>query len=86
MLTKPADMLQLEFRSIRNNPLWENTLLNVVVQCIILSGTFSMHFAGFKSNDTRSDQHPKGETATKDPRRVPGAGAEIEVLVQMQKI
>ena len=38
MLDKPADMLPLEFQSIKRRiPLWDNASLNVVVQGIILN-------------------------------------------------
>ena len=41
---------------------------------------------GWKTNDNRTDLHQKAEVAIKYARWVPGAGIDIEVLVQMQKI
>ena len=47
MLAKPADMLPLEFWSIKSRiPQWDKTSLNVAVQRIILNGRFLIHFAG----------------------------------------
>ena len=41
---------------------------------------------GWKTKDNRSDQHQKAETAIKYARRIPGAGIDIEVLVQTEKL
>ena len=50
MLAQPADMLPLEFRSVRRTiPLWDKTSLNVVVQRITLNGRSKMHVAGLKN-------------------------------------
>ena len=44
-----------------------------------------MHVAGWKTNDDRSDQHQKAETAIKYARWVSGAGIDNEVLVHIQE-
>ena len=87
MLAKPADMLPLEFWSIKRRiSKWDSTSLNVVVQRVILNGIFLIHVARMKTNDNRSNLHQKAETAINYARWVPGAGKDIEVVVQMQEI
>ena len=49
MLPKPAEILPIEFLSIKRKiPLWDNTSLSVVVQRILLNGRFLMHVEGLK--------------------------------------
>ena len=48
-LDKSAYNLPLEFWKIKRKiPMWNNTLLDVVVQRIKLNGTFSLHVAELK--------------------------------------
>ena len=41
---------------------------------------------GGRTNDNGSDLHQKAEVATENARQVPGAGIDIEVFVEIQKI
>ena len=65
MLTKSTSILQLKIWSFqREISLWGNTSLNIVVQRLILKGTFSIYVREMKKVK-RSAQHQKVETATK---------------------
>ena len=49
MLAKPGDMLTLEVQNLKRKILpWDKTLFNVVVQRIILNGTYPMHDEGLE--------------------------------------
>ena len=88
MLAKPADMLSLEFRSIKRRiHLWDNTSLNVVIQRKLMNKRIidsCRRVEKLRTIEAIYIKKLKPQLSTRDKYR--GAGIDIEVLLQIQKV